>query len=131
VEKEVKLMKHNSDFRYDLEVGKSGEKIIGEILKGDNVEVKSEIDKWIKSGNHFCEYKSRGKDSGINKTESKYWTINLYKGKQFCFAISLETGRLKKILEKNKYRSVPGGDSNTSWGWLVPLKDLLDVENYG
>ncbi len=29
------------------------------------VEVKSEIDKWIKSGNHFCEYKSRGKDSGL------------------------------------------------------------------
>jgi hypothetical protein len=57
--------------------------------------------------------------------------INLYKGKQFCFAISLETDRLKKIVEKNKYRSVPGGDSNTSWGWLVPLKDLLDVENYG
>ena len=124
-------MKHNSDFRYDLEVGKSGEKIIGEILKGDNVEVKSEIDKWIKSGNHFCEYKSRGKDSGINTTESKYWTINLYKGKQFCFAISLETGRLKKILEKNKYRSVPGGDNNTSWGWLVPIKDLIDVANYG
>lgn len=124
-------MKHNSDFKYDLSVGKQGEKIIGEILEGDNVEVKSEIDKWIKSGNHYCEYRSRGKDSGIYKTQAKYWTINLYKGKKFCFAISLETAVLKKIVEKNKYRSVPGGDSNTSWGFLVPLKDLLNVENYG
>jgi len=124
-------MKHNSDFKYDLSVGKQGEKIIGEILEGDNVEVKSEIDKWIKSGNHYCEYRSRGKDSGIYKTQAKYWTINLYKENKFCFAISLETSRLKKIIEKNKYRSVPGGDSNTSWGFLVPLKDLLDVENYG
>jgi hypothetical protein len=91
------IMKHNSDFKYDLTVGKQGEKIIGEILVGDNVEVKSEIDKWIKSGNHFCEYKSRGKDSGLYKTESKYWVINLYKGKQFCFAIALETDRLKRL----------------------------------
>ncbi len=124
-------MEYVSDFKADLVVGKKGEKIIGDLLEGDMVEVKSEIDKWIKSGNHFCEYKSRGKDSGINKTQSKYWTINLYKGKKFCFAISLETARLKKIVEKNKYRSVPGGDNNTSWGWLVPLKDLLDIQNYG
>lgn len=123
-------MKHNSDFKYDLTVGKQGEKIIGEILEGDNVEVKSEIDKWIKSGNHYCEYRSRGKDSGILKTHAEYWTINFYKGKQFCFAISLETDRLKSIIKNNKYRSAPGGDNNTSWGWLVPIKDLMNIENY-
>jgi hypothetical protein len=125
------IRKHNSDFKYDLTVGKQGEKIIGELLVGDNVEVKSEIDKWMKSGNHLCEYKSRGKVVDYIKRNQSIGLINLYKGKQFCFAISLETDRLKKIVEKNKYRSVPGGDSNTSWGWLVPLKDLLDVENYG
>ena len=51
-------MKHNSDFKYDLVTGKKGEGIIGTILEGDKVEVKSEIDKWIKSGNHYCEYRS-------------------------------------------------------------------------
>ena len=121
-------MKHNSDFKYDLVTGKKGEGIIGAILEGDKVEVKSEIDKWIKSGNHYCEYRSRGKDSGILTTHAKYWTINFYKGKQFCFAISLETDRLKMMIKNNKYRSAPGGDSNTSWGWLVP--DLMDVNNY-
>tara|TARA_Y100001937_G_scaffold83587_1_gene113065 strand:+ start:59 stop:439 length:381 start_codon:yes stop_codon:yes gene_type:complete len=123
-------MEYNSNFKHDLTVGKQGEKIIGEILEGDTVEVKSEIDKWIKSGNHFCEYRSRGKDSGVYKTEAKYWVINLYKGEQFCFAIALETARLKSILKNNKYFSVTGGDSNTSSGFLLPLKDLLDINNY-
>ena len=129
MEEEIKL-KHNSDFKYDLVTGKKGEGIIGAILEGDKVEVKSEIDKWIKSGNHYCEYRSRGKDSGILTTHAKYWTINFYKGKQFCFAISLETDRLKMIIKNNKYRSAPGGDSNTSWGWLVPIKHLMDINNY-
>ena len=129
MEEEIKL-KHNSDFKYDLVTGKKGEGIIGTILEGDKVEVKSEIDKWIKSGNHYCEYRSRGKDSGILTTHAKYWTINFYKGKQFCFAISLETDRLKMIIKNNKYRSAPGGDSNTSWGWLVPIKHLMDINNY-
>jgi|TARA_R100001129_G_scaffold105047_1_gene71804 hypothetical protein len=129
LEEEIKL-KHNSDFKYDLATGKKGEGIIGTILEGDKVEVKSEIDKWIKSGNHYCEYRSRGKDSGILKTQSQYWTINFYKGKDFCFAISLETDKLKMMIKNNNYRSAPGGDSNTSWGWLVPIKDLMDVNNY-
>ena len=129
MEEEIKL-KHNSDFKYDLVTGKKGEGIIGTILEGDKVEVKSEIDKWIKSGNHYCEYRSRGKDSGILTTHAKYWTINFYKGKQFCFAISLETDRLKMMIKNNKYRSAPGGDSNTSWGWLVPIKHLMDINSY-
>ena len=107
-----------------------GEKLIGEILEGDKVEVKSEIDKWIKSGNHFCEYQSRGKDSGINKTESKYWAVNFYKRTNFCFAVFIETEKLKSMIKNNKYRSVPGGDNNTSWGWLIPIKDLTDYNNY-
>ena len=129
MEEKIKL-KHNSDFKYDLVTGKKGEGIIGTILEGDKVEVKSEIDKWIKSGNHYCEYRSRGKDSGILTTHAKYWTINFYKGKQFCFAISLETDRLKMIIKNNKYRSAPGRDSNTSRGWLVPIKHLMDINNY-
>ena len=123
-------MKHNSDFKYDLVTGKKGEGIIGTILEGDKVEVKSEIDKWIKSGNHFCEYQSRGKDSGISTTESKYWAVNFYKKTNFCFAVFIETEKLRKMIKNNKYRSVPGGDNNTSWGWLIPIKELVDYNNY-
>ena len=68
------------------------------------------------------------KDSATNPV--LVWVINLYKGEQFCFAIALETARLKSILKNNKYFSVTGGDSNTSSGFLLPLKDLLDINNY-
>jgi len=130
VEEEVTLMEYKSDFTCDLIQGKVGEKLIGDILEGDKVEVKSEIDKWIKSGNHFCEYQSRGKDSGISITESKYWAVNFYKKTNFCFAVFIETEKLRKMIKNNKYRSVPGGDNNTSWGWLIPIKELVDYNNY-
>ena len=35
-------MDYNSDFRYDLEWGKSGENVVAEIVEGDKTEVKSE-----------------------------------------------------------------------------------------
>jgi hypothetical protein len=128
VEEEVTLMEYKSDFTCDLIQGKIGEKLIGGILEGDKVEVKSEMDKWIKSGNHYCEYKSRGKDSGINTTQSKYWAVNFYKGKKFMFAMFVETERIKKMIKNNKYRSVRGGDNNTSWGWLIPIGDILSTD---
>ena len=68
-------MKHNNDFKYDLEVGKEGEDIIANMLEGDKVEVKSEqtkIDKnWAISGNCYVEYESRDKKSGLSHTKSK------------------------------------------------------------
>ena len=130
MEEEVTLMEYKSDFTCDLIQGKVGEKLIGDILEGDKVEVKSEIDKWVKSGNHFCEYQSRGKDSGISTTESKYWAVNFYKKTNFCFAVFVETEKLREMIKNNKYRSVPGGDNNTSWGWLIPIKELVDYNSY-
>ena len=119
-------MKHNSNFKHDLEWGKQGEFVVGEIQEGDKTEVKSERDKWITTGNHYCEYQSRGKDSGIRKTEAEWWTINFYSGDRFVFNISVPTSSLKRmILEDNKYRRVPGGDANTSWGVLVPIVDII------
>ena len=41
-----------------------------------------------------------------------------------------ETAKVKKMIKNNKYRSVPGGDNNTSWGWLIPIKELVDYNNY-
>ena len=79
-------MKHNANFKYDLEWGKQGETVVGEIQQGEKTEVKSERDKWIKTGNHYCEYQSRGKESGIKKTQAEWWTINFYSGDRFCYA---------------------------------------------
>jgi len=129
VEEEVTL-KHNSDFKYDLKWGKVGEKVVVDIVEGDSTEVKSERDKWIKSGNHFCEYSSRGKDSGILTTNAKYWSVNFYKKNRLFFNITLETLSLKDIIKKNKFKKMPGGDSNTSWGYLIPIAELINVNNY-
>ena len=46
-------MKHNANFKYDLEWGKQGETVVAEIQQGEKTEVKSERDKWIKTGNHY------------------------------------------------------------------------------
>ena len=35
-------MKHNSNFKHDLEWGKQGEIVVGEIQEGEKTEVKSE-----------------------------------------------------------------------------------------
>ena len=58
-------MKHNANFKYDLEWGKQGETVVAEIQQGEKTEVKSERDKWIKTGNHYCEYQSREKKVGL------------------------------------------------------------------
>ena len=77
-------MKHGNDFRYDLKVGKRGEKIVYGMLENDLVEVKSEQTKiennWTISGNCYVEYESRDKKSGLAHTESKWWVINFMKG---------------------------------------------------
>ena len=119
-------MKFNSDFRYDLEVGKTGEKVVAEILEGDTTEVKSEIDIWKETRNVFIEFHSRDKLSGIATTESKWWSTNFYYKGELEFNITLLTEKLRKMVkEKNKYRIVEGGDNNTSKGFLVPIEDLI------
>ena len=55
--------------------------------------------------------------------------VFFYKGKKFMFAMFVETARIKKMIKNNKYRSVPGGDNNTSWGWLIPIGDILNANN--
>ena len=94
-------MKHNANFKYDLEWGKQGETVVGEIQQGEKTEVKSERDKWIKTGNHYCEYQSRGKESGIKKTQAEWWTINFYSGDRFCFNITLKTKYVTRYKMKN------------------------------
>ena len=124
-------MKHNSNFKYDLEWGKQGETVVAEIQQGEKTEVKSEKDKWIKTGNHYCEYQSRGKESGIAKTQAEWWTINFYSKDKFCFNITLKTKDLKNIIKNNTFKKIPGGDNNTSWGHLIPINKLIDYNNYG
>jgi len=119
-------MKYNSDFRHDLEWGQLGEQVVADIVAGDKTEVKSERDIWSTTGNHFVETESRGKPSGICTTQAKYWSINFYKGEKFCFNLTVTVEDMREIVLKYKHKRVRGGDNNTSWGVLVPVKGILE-----
>ena len=114
-------MEYNSDFRYDLKEGKlKGETKFHKILSDSTIEVK--YDRMTrKTGNVYIEYESRGKASGIRTTEADYWTYFTHDDE--CFTIS--TKKLKEKIIKLKPKRVPGGDNNSSMGFLIKLTDLI------
>ena len=116
-------MKFCANFRHDLEVGQMAEKALADIFENKTIEVKNDL-KAIKTGNLFIEYMSRGKKSGIDKTEADFW----------CFLVGdvfilLATKKLKELVEPLKGTSAErlGGDNDTSVGVLLPLIELLSL----
>tara|TARA_R100001015_G_C4608796_1_gene164046 strand:+ start:157 stop:507 length:351 start_codon:yes stop_codon:yes gene_type:complete len=116
-------MKYNSDFKYDLNLGLLGEKLINDVFENnDKVEVKTDF-KAKDTGNIFIEYESRGKLSGISTTQANW----------FCFVLSneniifLKTEKLKKLCKQKGLRKVLGGDNNTSKGILLPINKLIKL----
>jgi len=114
-------MKYNNDFKYDLKVGKSKEIEIGKIFDTKTIEVKYDLQA-LDTGNVFVEYQSRGKLSGISTSKADY----------YCFAFGctfhfIETNKLKERCRKyiKTDRDKKGGDSNTSKGILLPIKELF------
>jgi hypothetical protein len=114
-------MQYNNDFKYDLKVGMTKEKELGEIFQGATIEVKYDL-KAPKTGNVFVEYKSRNKLSGLSTTDADY----------YCFCLGdtfhlIKTEDLKAVCRKyiNTNRDILGGDSNTSKGVLLPIKELF------
>lgn len=114
-------MEHNNDFKYDLKVGQAKENELAEILQGQTIEVKHDLQA-TKTGNVYVEYHSRGKASGISTSEASY----------YCFAFGdtmhiIKTSKLKKICREyiNTSRDKKGGDSNSSKGILLPIDKLL------
>jgi len=118
-------MKHNNDFRYDLKLGQKGEGYLEKILKlkGDKIEIKTDYQA-MKTGNIFIEYSSRGKDSGLIKTQS-IWYAFIISNENI---ILISTKKLKKLCRPYlaTTRDVKGGDENTSKGILLPLYKLLE-----
>ena len=114
-------MEYCSNFRHDLEVGQVAEKALADIIENKTVEVKNDL-KATKTGNVFIEFKSRGKKSGIDKTEADVW----------CFCINdifilIETSKLRKLIEPLKGTAAEklGGDNNTSIGVVLPIIDFI------
>lgn len=115
-------MKHNNDFRYDLEVGQVYEKLLAEILQSKKIEIKRDF-KAVKTGNIFVEYCSRGKPSGLAISEAAYYCYFIKDERMFIIEIE-DLKRLCRVYLKTD-RDRLGGDSNTSKGILLPIKDLI------
>ena len=57
--------KDRKKFDIDLSYGKVSEQMVADMLQDKKIEVKSERDMWMRTGNIAIEYESYGKPSGI------------------------------------------------------------------
>ena len=99
------------------------------MLTGKKIEVKSERDTWMKTGNICIEYECWNKPSGIRATESDYWFHNLCVGdNEFCTLV-FKTDVLRTIVDKlDTFKTVSGGDHNASRMFLVNLQKLFSSD---
>lgn len=119
-------MKHNSDFRYDLELGKSVENQLSKILTDKRIEVK--MDKIAhRTGNIAIEYECRGKPSGIAVTEAEYYAYVIPMAPLRNIILLMEVEYLKRLSRlhflEGKIKKM--GDSNLSNAVLIPINDLF------
>tara|TARA_E500000318_G_scaffold4562_1_gene4724 strand:- start:1722 stop:2144 length:423 start_codon:yes stop_codon:yes gene_type:complete len=121
--------KDRKKFDLDLEYGTIREQKIADMLTGKKIEVKSERDTWMKTGNICIEYESWRKPSGIRATEADYWFHNLCVGdNEFCTLV-FKTDVLKTIVDKlDTFRTVSGGDHKASKMFLVNLQKLFSSD---
>ena len=84
---------------------------------------------WKKTGNICIEYKSYGKPSGIDATESDYWFHNLCIGDDEYCTLVFNTATLKKIVKRlDSFKTVSGGDNRASQMYLLNLQKLFSSD---
>lgn len=128
-------MDYNNDFKYDLKLGQQGETIIAKLLNDSTIEVKTDFIA-TRTGNLYIEFMSRGKPSGIATTQAKYWIYIILKQNTprnefeqedietiLFFRMQELKKKCKDWLKFNEPRE--GGDSNTSLGCLISIKELF------
>tara|TARA_R110000751_G_scaffold26104_4_gene70312 strand:+ start:257 stop:685 length:429 start_codon:yes stop_codon:yes gene_type:complete len=116
-------------FDIDLAYGEVREDKIADMLTNKKIEVKSEKDLWQKTGNICIEYKSWGKPSGIDATESDYWFHNLCIGDDEYCTLVFKTETLRKIVKRlDTFKTVSGGDNKASQMYLLNLQKLFSTD---
>ena len=122
-------MKHNNDFRFDLDYGKEGEGMLHKMLtneEGYKVEVKRDRQAH-RTNNLYFEYESRNKPSGIANTEADYYCYFITD--TFCFIMKVDVlkAKLRRLIKEKKVinHKQPGGDNNTSLGVLVSITNFM------
>ena len=108
-----------------------GEKFVEEVFEGNNkVEVKTERDIWVTTGNIAIEMRCSGQPSGISTTESSVWIHllahnDVIKG-GYLFKVDELKAKIKKLHIEGNLMVVMGGDNNASQMALLPIKELFD-----
>ena len=121
----------SKNFDLDLKFGLLFEDKVQKMLncKG-NVEVKTERDKWLKTGNICIEVKYRDKPSGLAATDADTWihllAINDEIVGGFFFPVDKLKLTVKRLLIQGKARKLRAGDSNLSEIVLLPIKDIFN-----
>jgi|TARA_R110000824_G_scaffold10249_2_gene45367 hypothetical protein len=121
---------YNPKFDLDLKFGEEYEKGLETLFKTKGkIEVKTERDKWIETGNIAIEIRCRGKKSGLSVTESDWWFhILSYEGKvkgMLCLPVEELKNICKAMIKSGEAKKIMGGDDNQSEILLLPIKTLV------
>lgn len=116
-------------FDLDLQYGKVREQMVATMLQDKKIEVKSERDLWMKTGNIAIEYECYGKPSGIMVTQADFWFHNLCIGDETFATLVFDVKALKRIINNLDYKkSVRGGDNYASRMYLLNIKKLFSTD---
>ena len=120
---------YNPDFDIDLQFGEKYEDCLADLLNRAKVEVKTERDLWVDTGNIAVEIRCNGKPSGLSVTKAEYWAHIMTKDGviKFIAIIPVDTlkRRVKYLLENNRARIIMGGDNSASEIILMPLSEII------
>ncbi len=121
------------NFDIDLKFGNANEEVVRSIFEDKgSIEVKTERDKWVETGNIAIEIKYKGRPSGLSVTDAKWWIHVLSKDDKmkfsFIFPVSVLKRKVKHIISEKKGRLVMGGDDNLSLLALIPISEVIKNE---
>jgi|TARA_R100000664_G_C2699450_1_gene100365 hypothetical protein len=124
---------YTSKFDIDLKFGESFEYSLGQILNMGKIEIKTERDIWVDTGNIAIELMNQGNASGLSVTEAEWWAqILSFKG-DIKSIILLPVEELKKkvkhSVQHGQGRIVMGGDDNASEIALIPIKEIHETKS--
>lgn len=116
-------------FDLDLQYGKVREKMVADMLQDKKIEVKSERNLWMKTGNIAIEYECYGKPSGIMATQADFWFHNLCIGDETFATLVFDVKALRRIIDNLDYKkSVRGGDNYAAKMYLLNIKKLFSTD---
>ena len=130
--KDKQMSNNDNKFDIDLKFGQIYEEVLAKVLTDKTIEVKSERDKWLDTGNIAIEYMSRGKLSGIATTKADWWAQILVDGTKIKGILMFPVDELKVKIKTMKLKGhaleTDGGDNDSSKLVLLPLKDLFNYD---